>query len=465
MRRTWLFLAIAFSLAFGRAWGDSRAADSLNWRSKDNRVDANIDKGALIPLLKRISRATGWKIYVEPGADTPISVKFKDVSQDEALRRLLGTLNYAKDQTNGVTRLLVFRTVAGAATEAVRVEKKDYRIHDEDLVKLKKGTGTNTIDQLAKKVGAKVTGRSDGIGLYRLQFPDGASADAAMQALASDPSVSAADGNYSVDRPTPAQMTPVTGPTGAPFSLNPTPNTGGPILGLVDTAVDPPSQFNPYMLTPINVTGETDVQSPADPSHGTMMLETMLNAMGADPSRILPVDIYGSGESTSTFELINGIVAAINAGANPISISSGGTGDSQLLGSLIQEGNQKGIYFVAAAGNSPGEGDVYPASYPGVVGVTASTQTVSGPITSGSPNVSGGQPQLASYANDPSTTSVIAPGTSIVEAANGQQWEVEGTSPATAATSATIAYLVNEDHMSLSQAVSQVMRVAPAPGR
>jgi hypothetical protein len=465
VRRIWQFLAVAFSVALGLASADSRAADSLDWRARQNQEDANIDQGTLVPLLKKIARATGWKVYVEPGAAVTVSVKFKDVSQDEALRRLLGKLNFARDETNGVTRLLVFRTLAGAATEAVPTEKKDYRIHNEDLVKLKHGANTNAIDQLAKKLGAKVTGRDDGAGLYRLQFADGASADAALQALASDPSVSAADGNYSVDRPTPAQLTQVSGPAGAPFSLNPTPDTSGPILGLVDTSVDPPAQFKPYMLTPINVTGETDAQSPTDPSHGTMMLETMLNAMGGNPSQILPVDIYGSGETTSTFEMIGGVVAAINAGANPVSISSGGTGDSQMLGSLIQEAEQKGIVVVAAAGNTPGEGDVYPADYPGVISVTASTQTVSGPITSSSGNVGGGQPQLASYANDPPPTDIIAPGTSIVEAVNGQSWEVEGTSPATAATSATIAYLVNQDHMSLDQAVSQVMRVAPAPGR
>ncbi len=465
MRRICQFVAVALGLVLGLASAKSPAADSLVWRVKQNQVDASIDNGALVPLLKRISRATGWKVYVEPGAAADVSVKFKEVTQDEALRRLLGKLNYAKDETNGVTRLRVFRTIAGAATEAVPPEKKDFRIHNEDLVKLKHGANTNVIDQLAKKLGAKITGRADGIGLYRLQFADADSADAALQALASDPSVSAADGNYSVDRPTPAQMTQVSSLAGAPFSLNPTPDTSGPVLGLVDTSVDLPSQFKHYMLSPINVTGETDTPSSTDPSHGTMMLETMLNAMGGNPSQILPVDVYGSGESTSTFEVIAGVVAAINAGANPVSLSLGGTGDSQLLGSLIQQGEQKGIVFVAAAGNTPGEGDVYPADYPGVVSVTASTQTVSGPITSSSPNVGGGQPQLASYANDPPTTAVIAPGTSIVEAVNGQTWEVLGTSPATAATSATIVYLVNQDHMSLAQAVSQVMKVAPAPGK
>jgi thermitase len=465
MRRIWHFLAVAFSLALGLIAAQSRAADSLTWRAKQDQVDASIDKDTLLPLLKKIGTATGWKIYYEPVTNFTVSVKFKDVPQDEALRRLLGKLNFSKDQTNGVTRLRVFRTLAVAATESVPVEKKDYRIHNEDLVKLKRGANTNAIDQLAKKLGATVTGRNDGIGIYRLQFPDGTSADAALQVLASDPSVAAADGNYSVDRPTPAQMTPVSAPPGAPFSLNPTPDTSGPILGLVDTSVDPPSQFQKYMLNPINVTGQTDAPNPADPSHGTMMLETMLNAMGGNPSQILPVDVYGSGESTSTYEVIEGVVAAINAGANPVSMSLGGTGDSQMLGSLIQEGQQKGIVFVAAAGNTPGEGDVYPADYPGVVSVTASTQTVSGPITSSSGNVGGGQPQLASYANDPPATAVIAPGTSIVEAVNGQAWEVQGTSPATAATSATIAYLVNQNHMSLSQAVNQVMTVAPAPGR
>jgi serine protease len=172
----------------------------------------------------------------------------------------------------------------------------------------------------------------------------------------------------------------------------------------------------------------------------------------------LPVDVYGSGESTTTYEVMEGVLAAINAGANPINLSLGGTGESTMLGSLIQEGVQKGIVFVAAAGNTPGEGDVYPASYPGVLSVTASTQTVNGPITSST----GGATQLASYANDPAGTAVIAPGTSLVQW-NGQTWEVEGTSPATASTTGTIADLVNQNHISLSQAVDIVTRVSPAP--
>ena len=190
-------------------------------------------------------------------------------------------------------------------------------------------------------------------GLYRLQFADGSTTDTAQQTLAADPSVAAVDANYSVDLPTPVQLS-QTGPApaGPLFNLNP-PNTSGPIVGLVDTAVDPPAEFQKYMLTPVSVVGTPDPPTDA-PSHGTGMLETMLGAMASNPSMVLPVDVYGNGTSTTTYDVMEGIVSAVNAGANPINLSLGGTGDSQMMGSLIQEAEQKGIEFVAASGNTPG---------------------------------------------------------------------------------------------------------------
>ncbi len=172
MRRIWLFLAVAFSLAFGLASAEQRAADSLDWRVKQNQVDANIDNGTLLPLLKKIARATGWKVYVEPGAATTVSVKFKEVSQDEALRRLLGKLNYARDATNGVTRLLVFRTMAGAATQAVPVEKKDYRIHNEDLVKTQSMAPTPMpLINWRRNLGPRLQGGLTVLAFFAFNFP------------------------------------------------------------------------------------------------------------------------------------------------------------------------------------------------------------------------------------------------------------------------------------------------------
>ena len=61
---------------------------------------------------------------MEPGTTATITAKFKNVSADEALNRLLGNLNFAKDSSNGVSRLLVYRTVAGAATQVIEPPRR-----------------------------------------------------------------------------------------------------------------------------------------------------------------------------------------------------------------------------------------------------------------------------------------------------------------------------------------------------
>lgn len=183
------------------------------------------------------------------------------------------------------------------------------------------------------------------------------------------------------------------------------------------------------------------------------------------------MDVYPTGDSTTTYEVIEGITAAINPGAatssssattqnsgpttpnsvntpgaNIINLSLGGTGDSALLQSLIEEGTQKGVLFVAASGNDGGTAPNYPAAYSGVLAITAS----------------GPNGQLASYADDGSFVRAMAPGTAIVYL-NGQPWEVVGTSTATAFATASIAQIINEQHVSVNQAVTQFIQSHPPP--
>jgi hypothetical protein len=229
------------------------------------------------------------------------------------------------------------------------------------------------------------------------------------------------------------------------FNLNP-PSDNGRVVGLVDTAINAPDQFQKYMLTPISVVGAPD--PPTDqPSHGTAMLETILGAMASNPSMILPVDVYGSGETTTTYDVMEGIVQAVNAGANPINLSLGGTGDSSMLESLIAQAQQKGVEFVAASGNTPGTEDTYPAAYPGVLAVTASA-----------PNG-----QLAPYADDGSFVQTMLPGTAMV-VWNGQEWIVQGTSTATANMTGAITALENKNpNLTVQQAAASLILIHPAP--
>jgi len=427
----------------------AHAANSLVWHRQKGVVDADLSHCTLLQAMQRISRATGWKIAYEPGLEADVSIKFSNLPETEALRRLLGKFNFAKETTNGVTELLVFRTVPGAATQALVKKPKDYIIPNELLVKLRRNSPV-TIEELATQLHAKILARDDRNLLYRLQFDDQAQADAAQQQLAGNDGVAVVGHNFYVDPPDP-QTGPGLGPGGGAISpaslLNPkSPSDGAPVIGLIDTAIQSVPGYDKYVLNPISVVGQAD--APTDqPSHATAMLETMAQAMGNDPSMVQPVVIYKDGEETTTFELMQGILAAVNSGDNPINLSLGGTGNSPMLQALIEQASAQGVVFVAASGNSGGAAPTYPAAYANVLSVTAID-----PATG----------QLASYADDFSGVKTSASGTSYVPF-GGLLWEVTGTSPATASVTAQLVQEFNQTHTPMSQLIAQWVQTHPAP--
>ena len=446
-------LAVAIVALVLCAGGSALAADTLVWRDKDNSVDADIANWTLPQVLAKVSKATGWKVYVEPGASAKVSVKFKGVSTDDALRRLLGNSSFLITQSNGVSRLYVYHTDVAAATQLVASEKKvdpkDYLIPNELVIRLKKGSKVS-IEDLATQVGAKIVGRDDALGLYRLQFADEAATTSGATALDNNANVAWVDSNYLVAPPTPQQVAQV-GSSGD-FSMDPKQTSDcSPIVGLIDTAVQPQPGYSNYILSPISVVGPVTPSGDV-PTHGTGMAETMLRSMSNRPSKIQPVTIYradassanGSSESTTTFEVAQGIVAAVNAGANPINLSLGGTGDSAFLKQLIADASAKGIVFVAAAGNQPGTEDTFPAAWPGVVAVTAS----------------GADGKLAAYANSGSFVEAMAPGESIV-VLGGQAWDMQGTSVATARVTGMLAGKVSQDCQPPAKLTESVINTLP----
>src|SRR5207245_2547115 len=137
-----------------------RAVDSLRWQG--DRVGAEIAKWDLGTLLEKLVEVTGWEIYVDPDATRTVSVKFKDRSQGEALKMLFGDLNFAllPAKEHGAPRLFVFRTSMQEATQLIKpppkAEKIAKPIPKELIVTLKPGA---KIEELAKKLGAKIVGR------------------------------------------------------------------------------------------------------------------------------------------------------------------------------------------------------------------------------------------------------------------------------------------------------------------
>jgi hypothetical protein len=415
-----------------------RGADTFNWNTNRNQVSADIKSGKLLDLLEKIALATGWRVFVEPETTRTISAKFNNLAPGEALHLLLGDVNFALvPGTNATARLFVFRTSQQRATLAVEPSKAlasregSNVIPNELIVRLKRGA---KIEDLAKLLGAKVVGRIDSLNAFRLQFDDSAATTAAREQLAGNPDVAAIDSNYSIQPPAGPQAV----ATGAPpiqLQLKPPPDNGRIIVGLVDTAVQPlGNNLDQFLMKQVSVAGDVQLNSDS-PTHGTAMAETLLRSLqsitqGNTSVQILPVNVYpngGAGDAaTSTFDVANGIVQAVNGGAKVINLSLGSPTDSSFLQSVIQEVSKLNVSMFAAAGNEPVTTPFYPAAYPGVQAVTA--------IDNG---------QLASYANRGSFISLGAPGTSIIPFGN-LAFGVQGTSVSSAYTSGLAAgYLEN----------------------
>ena len=440
-----LALGLCLSLVFV-FHANAAGTNSLVWHKAADRVDADVRGMALWPLLEQIAVAADWRVYVEPGATRIASAKFKDLPSGDALKMLLGDLNFALvPQTNAPARLYVFTTKMLNATRLVGAGKSAKRVANELLLKVKPGTD---MDALARLLGAKITGRLDKLGIYRLQFDDAATADAALGRIQNDSDVLAVDYNYYFD-PEPSAQAISSAPVG-PLSLqlNPPPDSGKIIVGLPDTAVQPLGDLEKFMLNRLSVADGQSSDSGLN--HGTGMAQAILQGIAAvEPkgtsAQILSVDIYGGSESTTSWNVALGIQAAVNGGANVLNLSLGGSGDSTVLDSVIQMAIGDGILIFAAAGNTPVNTPTFPAAIPGVNAVTALQQG-----------------QLASYANYWSGVDMAFPGGTVAYL-GAQPWYVQGTSVSTAYATGIAAGNKATSGMSWAQIQTAMQQKFPMP--
>jgi hypothetical protein len=451
MNRLFKFAAVA-CLAMAVSITARAQTNVLAWHKDKGTVDANMHHEPLLPLLKSIAGQSGWHVYVEPGATLDSSTKFKNLATGDALKMLLGDLNFALvPKSDSPWRLYVFRTTMKNATQSVSAKPK--HVPNELLVKVKPGTD---IDALAKSLGAKVIGRFDKYGLYQLQFTDENATDSALAQLQMDSDVQSVGYNNYYETPPSPQAVASSGVPAMPLTLSPAPTSGRVVIGLVDTAVDPQSlgsSASQFVLPEVNVAGGSENDS-GSPTHGDAMASLMLQAgentlqSSQIPFQIQPYDVYESGQNpTTSLDVLQGVMEATANGNNPINLSLGDTDPDPVLDDFLAAEAQQGFTFFAAAGNTPTGEPYYPAAVQGVYAVTAL-----------------GQPtQLAPYANywyDPGMMAL--PGTDLF-GYDSQSWEVEGTSPATALASGIFAGNRATGRMTQPQIINAMEGKFPVP--
>ncbi len=461
-----LTLLLSCLAAVAVLWGPVRTsaaaasdAGRLTWHGKSNRVDADFVNWSLDRVLKAVSTEARWEVFVEPGLDRSLSARFTGLTTGEALRRFMGPLSFAVvPAASGPVRLFVFKTSIETATDfieatadAAKAGRRSRAIPDELIVTVKPGA-EESIERLAERLGAKIIGRNDEEGVYRLRFESAEAANMARSELTGASGLGV-ESNYLVTRPdSPDRM----GVGASPFlDVKPTLDGNRVLVGVVDTAVQAEgSGLKDFIVKSISVAGTAS--PPADqPTHGTMMATRIIAAGAAAgggdtvPIGLVTADVFGPGGQTSTYELVQGLYAVAREGVPVINLSLAGADDSPLLRHSISQLTRQGIVILAAAGNEPVTTPTFPAAQPEVIAVTAQNS----------------RGFIAAYANRGTFVDVGAPGSAVVGFA-GQPFFTAGTSVATAHASgmaAMIAASTGQWGPQLDAAVRQKLALPTAP--
>jgi len=182
----------------------------------------------------------------------------------------------------------------------------------------------------------------------------------------------------------------------------------GVLVAILDTGVSANSAFN-SKITSINL-----VPLPADLAdwngHGTAVASLIIGADRLTPGVAPAADVLSVriaddlGQSNSKL-IAEGIVAAVDAGANIINISLGSYGDSGLVRAAIDYANKAGAVIVAAAGNEGLDHLALPAGNAGVIAM-------------GTADLNG---TTLAFSNGGKTLAAVAPGFEVNAAWTGDQ--------------------------------------------
>lgn len=457
MQPTWQrLLALVLLLTSLGGAGAGPSTNLLIWNQAGDRVTADVRGWPLLNLLEAIAAQSGWQVRVEPELAQPASVKFKNLPYGEALRLLLGDLNYALvPQTNGASRFYVFRTALDRATQWVRAASdkelaaQPRRVPNELIVRVKPGTD---IAALAKSLGAKVVGSIPELNAYRLQFEDEAATEAARQQLQTNPDVTGIENNYYLEKPfTPQSLAGRPGPQ-IKLSLNPVNReTGKVVVGLVDTTLqkqDP--ALEQFVKERLSLAGESSGNGVA-PTHADAMLNALVQAMAQSLGKsetsvqIIHVDVFGQSPVANTFTAALGMYEAYRHGATLINDSFGSYGDSPIMNDVVSFLSGVNVPVFAAVGNDASIVPFTPASIPGVVAVTATEQG-----------------RIAAYANLGTTPDVAAPGV-VLFSYQGLTYGSRGTSVSSAAATGFAAGLADATGAAWSQVMFDLQKAMAVP--
>lgn len=380
-----------------------------------------------LPQLLEHFAAAGIEVQVDPAAQKTVTGAWLAADVESVLDELLFPYNYLLDwrrepgplgDLTRLTGIRVFREGHAASVKPLHSTRRIETSFDgrtrfmarEILVGFGAGASIENLRAFLARTGGTVIEANQKLGIYRILLPEGANVPDLVAQLGNDKSIALTEPNYVYDLP--GLLPGEKGTSAAPAQWS-APKTDSPIaVAVLDSGLAPDDNLNLAVLSAFDATNPDAPLATDAVGHGTLMAR--LAAGLVDPFSspvgegipVIAVKAFADDGSADSFTLMKAMTYAVQKSSGPVSLSWGSETPSRFIESAVQYAINQGRPVFAAVGNENTGKPMYPAAYPGVIGVAASIDG-----------------KLADYSNRGDFVDLIAPGS-----AGGSQ----GTSVATA---------------------------------
>ena len=146
--------------------------------------------------------------------------------------------------------------------------------------------------------------------------------------------------------------------------------------GVLDGGPKIPLLVFPWLAAVVPPAGAIALDIPAYSAFGHGTMTAGLVHLVAPTAKILPLKTFGANGIGYASDVVRALYYAADHGANVVSMSfSFNPLSSAEMAKAVNYATSQGLTCVAAAGNDGKKISVYPASYPGVIGVASTTNT------------------------------------------------------------------------------------------
>ncbi|MGC6456293.1 MAG: S8 family peptidase [Coraliomargaritaceae bacterium] len=318
----------------------------------------------------------------------------------------------------------------------------DGAIEDEVLIRFKDRQAYFNFLSGLQQSGLKPLGQIDALSVLRLDLSSLSRLKIPLDAVE-------VGFNFRIARPTPPLKALPTGAlnvtpynqTAAQIAENLESDGSGVLVAVLDSGLYAHKTFEGSTIEELVLTGKHLDGVGAE--HGTAVASIIGGKNGIAPgASLLVVRVLGEDGYGHSFHAAQGIIHAVDKGAQIINMSLGLYQESALLRHAVEYAHGKGVLLVASAGNDSYTRLAYPAAYPEVLSVTAiDAQNVQ-----------------AGFSNQSKSIDFAAPGVGILTAAEeGKTQLFSGTSAATPFVTGTLASLLSRDQpQSADQVVAEL---------